>query len=348
STRYIQGRYQPDKSLDLLDEAAACVAVRRSVAPDEVLKLREEVNCARREKEYAVATHNFPLAARLLRRERKLHQALWQEEQVWWMKRDSQCQRIGEQEIADVVTRRTGVPVAQVSREEKKLLLKLEEILERRVVGQRDAVRAVASAIRRSRAHLRAGRRPVGSFLFVGSTGVGKTEMAHALAEALFGDESALVKLDMTEFAEYHYAARLIGSPPGYVGYEQAGQLTEAVRRRPYCIVLFDEIEKAHPHVLDLLLQILEDGHLTDSHGTRVDFSNTLVILTSNIGTIHSSFLSGGTITFARRRDDERSKQQQRLREQILTSVKGTFRSELLNRLDDIVVFQVLSTEHLR
>lgn len=342
STRYIQGRCQPDSALDLLDEAAACASVRRSLAPDAVLKLREETRAVRHQKENAVAARDFSTAARLLRQERRLRHALWQTEHAWHESERDLRPQIGEAEIAAIVTCRTGVPVEQLSGEEKTRLLSLEQQLHSHVIGQSEAVRAVACAVRRSRARLRNGRHPVGSFLFVGPTGVGKTELARALAQVLFADESALVKLDMSEFTEYHYVARLIGSPPGYVGYEQAGQLTEAVRRRPYCVVLFDEIEKAHPKVLDLLLQILEDGCLSDARGTRVDFRNTIIILTSNIGTVGTS--SQG-MSFVKMQGEEI---QEQLRARTITTVRASLRPELFNRLDEIVVFQPLTKACLR
>ncbi len=346
SARYIQNRCQPDKSLDLIDEAAARVSVRSSVVPQSVQDLRDQVVVAQREKEYAITRRDFPLAAKLLRRERHVRQDLWQAEHGWHLQHEQRYPLVTAQDIAEVVAMWTGIPVMQVAGEERLRLLNLEEELHRRVIGQHEAVRAVAQAIRRSRTQVRDSRRPIGSFIFVGPTGVGKTELARALAGALFGNEDAILKLDMSEFMESHNASRLIGAPPGYVGYDQAGGLTEAIRRRPYSVLLFDEVEKAHPRVFDLLLQILEDGCLTDAHGQTVDFRHTIVILTSNVGTIQQE---RSTMSFtARQPGQRRHEEYQHMRAQSLLALREVFRPELLNRIDQTIVFHALEPEHLR
>ncbi len=293
SSRYIQHRFQPDKAIDALDEASARVHVQHSAIPEAILQQRDEIVILQREKEHAITYRDFPNAARLLKRERQLQQELWQAEQ----NRRNVLQRdaiVDEQDIADVVALQTGIPVKRITSTEALQLLNLEQELHEHIIGQDEAIQAVAKAVRRSRVDIRDNHRPIGSFLFVGPTGVGKTALAHTLAASLFGDENALLKLDMSEFMESHSTARLTGSPAGYIGHDQAGQLTEAVRRRPYSIVLFDEIEKAHPKVFDLLLQILEEGRLTDARGQVVDFRHTIIIMTSNEGTAFTSSETDG------------------------------------------------------
>ena len=347
SSRYIQNRYQPDKAIDLIDEASARVCVQRSVAPNSVRSLRDELTMVQRAKDYAIAHRDFAAAAKQRTQELCLHQQLREAEQAF-AARTQQRPVVGEQDIALVVAMWTGIPVMQIAAEEAERLLKLEDELHRRIIGQHEAVQVVAKAVRRSRTDLRDSRRPIGSFIFVGPTGVGKTELARTLAASLFGDENALIKLDMSEFMESHAAARLIGAPPGYVGYDQAGQLTEAVHRRPYSVVLFDEIEKAHPKIFDLLLQILDDGHLTDSHGQSVDFKHTIIIITSNAG---NTQLEQHEMAFTSKKRDMQELQTialERMRSQVLLALKDLFRPELLNRIDEVVAFHPLEQVHLR
>jgi ATP-dependent Clp protease ATP-binding subunit ClpC len=344
SSRYIQQRFQPDKALDLMDEAAARVNVRRSTIPTDVQQLRDQLVSVQREKDYAIVRRDFPLAGQRLRREREVRQALWLAESAWRLCCHQEQLSVEVQDIAQVVAMWTGIPVVEIVGEECLHLLNLEAQLHRRVIGQHEAVRVVAQAVRRSRTNLRDPRRPIGSFIFVGPTGVGKTELARALAETLFGDENALCKLDMSEFMESHHVTRLIGAPPGYIGHDQPGQLTEAVRRRPYSVILFDEVEKAHPKIFDLLLQILEDGCLTDSHGVTVDFKHCIIILTSNIGT---SQLTRTAMTFTMPGHDLLATPEM-MRREILPALKDVFRPEFLNRIDETIVFHSLQPEHLR
>jgi ATP-dependent Clp protease ATP-binding subunit ClpC len=309
--------------------------------------LREAIIMLRRDKDYAIAQHDFVMAATLRQREHALRREVYLAEDAWYASQQQVSPVINEHDIASVVAAWTGIPVTELATDETDRLLHLEDELHRHVVGQHQAVQALARAVRRSRTNLRDSRRPIGSFLFVGPTGVGKTALARALATTLFGDERAMLKLDMSEFMESHHVTRLIGAPPGYAGYEGAGQLTEAVRRRPYSIVLFDEIEKAHPKVFDLLLQILEEGRLTDSHGQEVDFRHTILIITSNLGT---GQLTQGEMKFFSARHSQQehyASAYERASSAIMPALKATLKPELLNRIDEIIIFHALGAEHM-
>ncbi|MGZ6389963.1 MAG: ATP-dependent Clp protease ATP-binding subunit [Ktedonobacterales bacterium] len=348
SERYIQTRHLPDKAIDLIDEAAARLKVGRAAIPADVRTLRERLHDLQEQKDAAVSVRSFERASTLRDRELELRQEILRREEQWSHWREQEAPTLSEQDIAEIVVMWTGIPAAQISLEESQRLLNLEGELHKRVIGQDEAVEAVARAVRRSRAELRDRRRPIGSFMFIGPTGVGKTELARALAAALFGSEDAVIKIDMSEFMEHHNAARLVGAPPGYVGYDAAGQLTEAVKRRPYSVVLFDEVEKAHPKVFDMLLQILEDGRLSDAKGHIVDFKNTIVIMTSNVG---AELLSKtGSFGFIQQHDEATEEQSdyERMRDIIMPRVRELFRPEFLNRVDEIVLFHSLTQKQVR
>ncbi|MBT9170240.1 MAG: ATP-dependent Clp protease ATP-binding subunit ClpC1 [Actinobacteria bacterium] len=343
SARYISDRYLPDKAIDLVDEAASRVRIHYLGAPPDLREIESQIRTVRQEKEAAIEAQEFEKAARLRDREKKLLEEKRRIESEWSEPKEITAARVTEVEIAEILSSWTGIPGYRLAEEETAKLLRMEEELHKRVIGQDEAVKAVSRAIRRSRSGLKDPKRPTGSFIFLGPSGVGKTELARTLAEFLFGDEDALIQLDMSEYMEKHTVSRLVGSPPGYVGFEEGGQLTEMVRRRPYSVVLFDEIEKAHPDVFNILLQILEDGHLTDAQGRRVDFKNAVIIMTSNLGArdIQKSTplgfkKSGESVTF----DD--------IKDKVLSEVKRTFRPEFLNRIDDIIVFHGLSEEDIR
>jgi ATP-dependent Clp protease ATP-binding subunit ClpC len=345
--RYIQDRHLPDKAIDLMDEAGARANVGRALVPAAVRTLRAQLERVRDEKDAAIRGRAFPRAGALWEREREVRQELLSHENGQQAER-SATPSVGEAEIAEIVALWTGVPASRVTLSESGRLMDLEGELHRRVVGQDEAVSAVARAVRRARAELRDPRRPIGSFIFAGPTGVGKTELARALAAALFGSDDALIKLDMSEFMEGHNAARLVGAPPGYVGYDQAGQLTEAVRRKAYSVVLFDEMEKAHPKVFDLLLQILEDGHLSDAKGRLVDFRHTIVVMTSNAGS--ELLAKSGAVGFAPAREDDAAAEAEHRRgaELLLGRLRELFKPEFLNRVDEVVTFHALTRAHVR
>ena len=345
SSRYIADRFLPDKAIDLIDEAASMLRVRSYVAPDELKDLEDKLEELQKEKEEAINTQNYEKAAKIRDDERQIKEELKNNQLNWEQKKHSSNMVVAYDEIANVVSDWTGVPVTRMTTEESERLLKLEETLHEKVVGQDQAVDAVASSVRRARVGLKDPNKPVGSFIFVGPTGVGKTHLAKALSEELFGDENAMIRIDMSEYMEKHSVSRLIGSPPGYVGYDEGGQLTEAVRRKPYSVLLFDEIEKAHPDVFNVLLQILDDGRLTDSKGRTVDFKNTVIIMTSNVGA--TSIRKQNVLGFAPSSDVEKE-EYEKMKETIMEELKRTFRPEFLNRLDEVIVFHSLQEDQVQ
>ena len=345
SIRYISDRFLPDKAIDLVDEAASKIRIKSLTAPPDVKELEDKIASLKKEKEAAITIQDYEKAAKLRDEEKALTEKLNENKENWSKSNSTAELTVTEKEIAEIISMWTGIPVRSIEETESERLLKLEEILHERVVGQDEAVSAVAKAIRRGRVGLKDPKRPIGSFIFLGPTGVGKTELSKALAEAMFGDEDAMIRIDMSEYMEKHTVSRLVGSPPGYVGYDEGGQLTEKVRRKPYSVILFDEIEKAHPDVFNILLQILEDGILTDSQGRRVDFRNTVIIMTSNLGarqiTEHKSLgFSAGVENAERDYSDIKS--------DVMSEVKRAFRPEFLNRLDEIIVFRQLGTEEIK
>lgn len=345
SARYITDRFLPDKAIDLIDEAASRVRIKTVTAPPDLTQLESKLEELSQEKEAAVSSQDYEKAAKIRDEEKKIKEELKEKKEEWKQQKQSASSEVGYEEIAHVVSVWTGIPVKKMSIEESEKLLNLEEILHKRVIGQEQAVTALASAVRRARVGLKDPSKPIGSFIFVGPTGVGKTYLAKSLAEALFGDEDAVIRVDMSEYMEKHSVSKLIGSPPGYVGYDEGGQLTEKVRRRPYSVILFDEIEKAHPDVFNILLQLLDDGRLTDSKGRVVDFKNTVVIMTSNVGA--STLKKQKTLGFASPTDVEKA-EYDKMKENITEELKRTFRPEFLNRLDEVIVFHPLGEEHIR
>lgn len=340
SQRYVTGRFLPDKAIDLIDEAASKLRIDMESPPKEIKELGEKLQHVKDEEEAASQRQDYQRAAEL-KAERLQTEETYEESRAAWMKEKKIDNVVTEEVIAELISKWTGVPVSRMLEGEAEKLLHMEERLHERIIDQSEAVTAISEAIRRARAGLKDPRRPIGSFIFLGPTGVGKTELAKALAQFLFDDEAAIIRMDMSEYMEKHTVSRLIGAPPGYVGFEEGGQLTEAVRRRPFRVILFDEIEKAHPDVFNILLQILEDGRLTDGHGRTVDFRNTVVIMTSNLGTQE---FQRQAIGFTRQEKGE----QQRLRTSIEDSLKRTFRPEFLNRIDETIIFQPLTKEDLR
>ncbi len=344
SDRYVTDRFLPDKAIDLIDEAASKVRLQALVAPPELKELEQKIEETRIEKESAIKNEEFEKAARHRDLEQRMREELERKRQLWKSSRSRTEGTVDAEDIAEIVASWTGIPVTKLAQEETERLLNLEEELHKRVVGQDEAIEAVSKAVRRARAGLKDPKRPIGSFIFLGPTGVGKSELARALAESLFGDEDAMVVLDMSEYMERHTVSRLLGSPPGYVGYEEGGQLTERVRRRPYTVVLFDEIEKAHPEVFNALLQVLENGRLTDAKGRTVDFRNTVLIMTSNVGA--HEIQRQGSIGF-RVVDDEKQTHED-MKKKVTEELRRTFRPEFLNRIDEVIVFHALNKEHIR
>jgi ATP-dependent Clp protease ATP-binding subunit ClpC len=343
SDRYISGRFLPDKAIDLIDEAGSRARLNVLIVPPDIKKLEEKVESIRKEKEAFIKSQDFEKAASLRDQERQARQELEQLNKEWSQAKDKMRPEVGEEEIAKIVSQWTGIPIFRLEEKESEKLLKIEEELHKRVVGQDEAISAIAHAVRRSRAGIKDPKRPIGSFVFLGPTGVGKTLLARALAEFMFGDEDALLQLDMSEYMEKFNVSRLIGAPPGYVGYEEGGQLTERIRRRPYAVILLDEIEKAHPDVFNLLLQVFEEGRLTDSFGRKVDFKNTVIIMTSNVGA--ELIRKTGSLGFKTQKEEITY---QEMKEKLLEEVKRTFKPEFLNRIDDTIVFRPLVKEDLQ
>ena len=341
--RYIADRFLPDKAIDLIDEAASRMRIKTMTAPPSYRELEDEIDTVRREKEAAIENQEFEKAANLRDKERRLTNSKREAEEAWRNDEDGPRPAIGEEEIAEIVSMWTGIPVIKLTEAETQKLLRMEDELHKRVIGQQPAIAAVSRAIRRARAGIKDPKRPAGSFIFLGPSGVGKTELARTLAEFLFGDESALIQIDMSEYMEKHSVSRLVGSPPGYIGYDEGGQLTEMVRRKPYSVVLLDEVEKAHPDVFNILLQILEDGKLTDSQGRSVDFRNAIVIMTSNIGaaTISRNTPLGFSVS------DEAGLSYDDMKSKIMSELKRVFRPELINRIDEVIVFHKLTKEQI-
>lgn len=344
SARYITDRFLPDKAIDLIDEAASKIRMKAFTAPPEIKELEAKLAGVGKEKQDAIAAQDFEKAAKLRDDEETLKKELNDKKAGWQSSNTKEELVVTEDDICDVITSWTGIPVRKLAKEEQERLRNMEQILHQRVVGQDEAVSAVARAIRRGRVGLKDPKRPTGSFIFLGPTGVGKTELCKALAEAIFGDENAIIRVDMSEYMDKHNVSRLVGSPPGFVGYDEGGQLTEKVRRKPYSVVLFDEIEKAHPDVFNILLQILEDGILTDAQGRTVDFKNTVIIMTSNIG---ARLITEKTRTLGFGGGESEAADYEKIKESVLGELKKEFRPELLNRIDEIIVFHKLSEENI-
>ncbi len=345
SVRYIPDRFLPDKAIDLIDEAASRLRIKNLTAPPDVKEIEDKIEKVRQEKEAAIAAQEFEKAAKLRDEEKSLSDELKTQKENWENESRNDSAEVTEAEVAEIVSSWTGIPVKSLEEGESERLLKLEEVLHKRVIGQDEAVSAVSKAIRRGRVGLKDPKRPIGSFIFLGPTGVGKTELSKALAEAMFGEEDALIRIDMSEYMEKHAVSRMVGSPPGYVGYDEGGQLTEKVRRKPYSVILFDEIEKAHPDVFNILLQILEDGILTDSQGRRVDFRNTVIIMTSNLG---ARLLTESKSLGFSAGDTDIKKDQSKIKSDVMGELKKAFRPEFLNRIDDTIVFTQLDREDIK
>jgi ATP-dependent Clp protease ATP-binding subunit ClpC len=348
AARYIPDRFLPDKAIDLIDEAASRVRIKHRTVPITLKEARQLEDNVRKDKDEALAAQQYEYAAELRERELQIQKKIKSIEEEWQAEQEQEEVVVTAEDIAEVVSMWTGVPVVQLATEETGRLLHMEEAIHERIIGQDEAINAISKAVRRARAGLKDPRHPIGNFVFLGPTGVGKTELVRALAEFMFGSEDALIRLDMSEFMEKHTVARLVGAPPGYIGYEEGGQLTEAVRRKSYCVILLDEIEKAHPDVFNILLQIFDDGHLTDAKGRRVDFRNGIIVMTSNIGA--ELIRKGSTIGFTSHTDEAKTRQlaYEQMKEKLLGELKKTFRPEFLNRIDGVVVFHALTKKHIR
>ncbi len=344
SDRYITDRYLPDKAIDLIDEAGSRVRLRAYTVPPNLKELEKRLEDMRKEKDSAVKCQEFEKAAKLRDEEQRMSDELEELKNQWKEQQGRTDSEVTTDDIAQIVASWTGIPVVKLAEEETERLLKMEDLLHERVIGQDEAVKAVSRAVRRARAGLKDPKRPMGSFIFLGPTGVGKTELARALAEAMFGDENAVIRIDMSEYMEKHTTSRLVGAPPGYVGYEEGGQLTEKVRRKPYSVVLLDEVEKAHPEVFNILLQVLEDGRLTDSKGRVVDFRNTLIIMTSNVGA--DAIKRNSTLGFITG-EDVQKKEYNNMKDKVMGELKKSFRPEFLNRIDEVIVFHPLDEKHI-
>ena len=345
SARYIQDRFLPDKAIDLIDEASSKVRLRNYTTPPDLKDLESRLEAVKKEKTAAVQSQEFEAAANYRDQQSKLEKELKEKEDSWKKEQGQSSQAVTQSDIEIVISGMTGIPLSKIAEEETERLLNLESILHGRVIGQEEAVTSISKAVRRARSGLKDPKRPIGSFIFLGPTGVGKTELARALSEAMFGEEDAMIRVDMSEYMEKHSVSRLVGSPPGYVGYEDGGQLTEKVRRKPYSLVLFDEIEKAHPDVFNMLLQVLDEGRLTDANGRTVDFRNTIIVMTSNVGAQElkdRKFAGFGTTS------DSGSQDYETIRSTMMKELKDTFRPEFINRVDDIIVFHSLEKEHLK
>ena len=346
SVRYVNDRFLPDKAIDLIDEAASKARLKSYTEPENLKKMQEEIEEVRKDKEEAVLNQKFEKAAKLRDSEKELKAKYEKEEAKWKNKNTKSVINITEENIAEVISSSTGIPVKKITQDENQKLKNLEEELHKRVIGQNEAVEAVSKAIRRGRVGLKDPKRPIGSFLFLGPTGVGKTELSKALAQSLFGDENAMIRIDMSEYMEPHSVSKLIGSPPGYVGFDDGGQLTEKIRRKPYAVILFDEIEKAHPDVMNMLLQILEDGRLTDSQGRTVNFKDTVIIMTSNLGArVITDKKSLGFLN--KEQEDDSNKQYEETKKEVMEVVKRELRPEFINRIDEIIVFHKLNDEEI-
>jgi ATP-dependent Clp protease ATP-binding subunit ClpC len=348
ASRYIPDRFLPDKAIDLIDEASSRLRIKQSSVPSSLNEAMQGLETVRKDKDQAMSDQQYEQAAELREQELDLDSKIEKMREDWQQEVDSEQKVVTEEHIAEVVSMWTGIPVTRLAADETTRLLQMEEVLHKRIIGQDEAIITISKSVRRARAGLKDPRRPIGSFIFLGPTGVGKTELVRALSEFMFGSEETLVRLDMSEFMEKHAVARLVGAPPGYVGYDEGGQLTEAVRRKSYSAILLDEIEKAHPDVFNILLQIFDDGHLTDAKGRRVDFRNTIVIMTSNIGS--ELIRKESTIGFISRSDEGKAAQMSydKMKDKVLEEMKKTFRPEFLNRIDGVVVFHALTQEHIR